>query len=1395
MSRSLRTRRPLLQAWALETRLVPAADVLEFHGDFGSIGVNATETELSPGNLNVETFGKRFAVGFDGQAYAQPLVKRAVTIADGPNTTAGAAGVHDVVFAATQHNSVYAIDAGTGAVLWKRSFLDPTVPANNHLGASSITPVPSADTGSKDIDPEVGITGTPVIDPTTNTLFVVAKTKAMVGTTAHYVQRLHALSLSDGTDRVAPFLLGDSVLPNVNTTPIYVYGSGDGAVTDPYHGTGRPVVQFHALRGNQRPALNLVNGNVYIAWASHGDTGPYHGWVVKIDVSDLATRGMVLAGVFNTSPNDSASGIWQSAGKLAFEPDGSAFYFETGNGSGGAPVLNAAGFPQDGNYNEAVVKVVNDPTTSPTSQNINGWGLKATDFFIPYNVVALDSADSDFGAGAPILLPDSAGIPGHPRLMVVGGKEGKLYVLDRDNLGGFDAQHDRALNSVPNGSGHNTPPKVLAGLFSTPVWHNGRLYAVSGLGGRAYAFSLGADGHLTAVSQTAVSTFGGLMGSPTVSANGATDGIVWIPDRATNRLRAFDAATLATELWNSDQGAGGRDALGAVVKFAVPTVANGQAFVGTMSQLVGYGAFAAASGAPDAPVLSATALSGTSIALTWTDPTPAGNRATSYAIERSTDGSTFAVVTTAPAGATTVTVGGLEPLTRYYFRVRGINATGSSDPSNVADATTGDQVPLIDYGSGFTVGGLAVNGSARLDGGRLELTAGVHNAGTAFYPSPVDVTGFTTHFSFRLTDAVADGLTFAIQGKGPNTVGVGGGYLGYGGIPNSVAVKFDLFDNAGEGHNSTGLYTGGADPMSVGSIDLGLSDINLHGGDVFRADLTYDGATLGVRITDLDTGVTAAQSYSVDIPALVGGPTGYVGFTGGTGTLTAVQDILTWVYTPDAPFSPNAPSGLGAVPASATSVHLTWTANSTTPTGYYLDRAIDPDFTGGLVRQTLPAAPNSFTDAATGLAPGNTYYYRLQAFNGTGVSDYTNVAAASIPVAPPTPSLQQVEDVTATGIELSWQDNAGHQADGYRILRSENRGLFTEVATLPPTSRTPPSIYEWADENLTPGTYYEYHVVAYNVSGSIDFAGINATTVTNPPTALMATAGTGVMRLTWAAPAGAQTFNVYRGTSPGAPAATPIATGLTTPAFDDTLAVPGTTYYYTVTAVNANADRQPPIPSESEPSPEVTGGVAAATTGELSFNGAARQIGGDIRLTSGTPFHQAGSAFTTAPVTVADFRTAFEFQLTGAQGDGFAFVIQGAGPGAIGMSGEGLGYFGIDRSIAVKFDLCNNAGEGANSTGLFLNGAMPSGPGSVSLDETGINLHHGRPIRAELDYTGGTLAVRLTDLMTGATATQSYTVDIAGTVGGEAAYVGFTGGTGMLTAVQDVRNWTFTPRE
>ena len=360
----------------LEPQLLLAAAVLTYHNDNASTGQNLAETVLSPADVNSTQFGKLASVSLDGYAYAQPLYV--------PSVAVSGQGTHNVVYVATEHDSLYAIDADTGAVLWKDSFINP---------AAGVTTVPSGDVASSDISPEIGISGAPVIDGATNTLYLVAKTKEVGGGIDHYVQRLHAIDITSGAEKFG----GPVVIANTSYNgSSYTYNSGP-SVAGNGAGSVNGVVTFNALRQNQRMALTEAHGNIYIAWSSHGDKGPYHGWIVGYNATNLG-----LAAVFNADPNGSDTGIWEGQGRFSVDSGGD-LYFETGNGTFDT-TLNCAGFPVNGDYGDSFVKIAPDSSTA-SNPNINGWGLKVVDYFTPWNQASLSAADGDLGSGGPLLLP------------------------------------------------------------------------------------------------------------------------------------------------------------------------------------------------------------------------------------------------------------------------------------------------------------------------------------------------------------------------------------------------------------------------------------------------------------------------------------------------------------------------------------------------------------------------------------------------------------------------------------------------------------------------------------------------------------------------------------------------------------------------------------------------------------------------------------------------------------------------------------------------------------------------------------------------------------------------------------------------------------------------------
>lgn len=538
---------------ALERREMLAISVLMYHNDPASTGQNLNETALSPQNVNAGQFGKLFSTPLDGQVFAQPLVVTGVNI-----TTGSHLGVHDAVFAATEHDSLYAIDAANGDVLWKDSFINP---------AGGVTTIPTADVGGG-IFPEVGITSTPVIDAATGTIYVEARTKEIILAQTHYVHRLHAIDLGSGGEKFGgPLVLGDTIL-NGDGSFTYVSGpavsgSGDGAVG--------VVVNFNSLREHQRPALSLVNGTVYLAFASLSDIPPYHGWVLGVDADT-----MTLTAAFNATPNGFAGGIWQSGAGISSDEQGN-LYVVTGNGTFDT-TLDANGFPSLGNFGDSILKLAVDPSSSPSQPNRNGWGLKVVDYFTPSNQLALSNTDTDLGSGGVLVLPAAAGSAAHPHLLVAADKGGAIYVLDRDRLGGFDPATDHVLQEwfeLPHGG------------FDVPAYFNGAVY-YAGVGDNLKRFEVSLGAMAVTPSSASPNALGGNGATPSITAGGAA-GIVWVLDLGSNQLLAFDAANLADQLYGSGDAAGGRDAIGTVVNFSVPTIANGRVFAGTTNSLVAYG--------------------------------------------------------------------------------------------------------------------------------------------------------------------------------------------------------------------------------------------------------------------------------------------------------------------------------------------------------------------------------------------------------------------------------------------------------------------------------------------------------------------------------------------------------------------------------------------------------------------------------------------------------------------------------------------------------------------------------------------------------------------------------------------------------------------------------------
>ena len=1191
-------------------------NVTTYHNDNSRTGQNTQETILTPANVNSSQFGKLFSVTVDGAVYAQPLYLSAVKIAG---------ATHNVLYVVTEHDSVYAIDADTGKVYQQV-----------RLTSGGTTVNSSSDLGCGDLVPEIGITGTPVIDPVSGTLYVVAISKL----SGSFWQKLHALDVTTLAEKF--------------NGPVNIHASVPGSGYDSSGG----VVTFNAKTQHQRAALLLEQGHVVIAWGSHCDLDPedpWHGWVMSYNATTLAQEG-----VFNTSPNTKHAGVWMSGGGVASDAKGN-IYFPTGNGRNGNGTID---------YGDSILKL------GPPA---NG-SFPVLDYFSPWNQVALDNADDDVASGGLVLLPPLAS---GEQLLAQQGKQGTIYLLNTNNLG------KSCLNLTPPCT--DSDPQIVQEFknghqfWGSPAYWNGSLYWTGDADHiKAYSFNANNSGLIsTSPTSQSAQEFAFSAPTPTISANGDSNGILWALDGSADDstcgggggfnclgLYAYDATNLAHLLYDSTQAANNRDSPGTAVKFEKPIVANGKVYVGTQSSVTAYGLLGKVAASPvfsPAPgsytsaqtIALSDATPGAAIYYTTNGTTPSVNSAlytaplhvsstetiqaiavaSGYSESVPTRG-TYFLTFPSPVNLGTVdnvhgianngsapADGGLDQHGNAYSATllgtsiswAGAGATFNLGAAGASDAVsdrsvalpTGHYSTLVLLGAGlngnqpnqtfivtysdgtstsFTqslsdwrtpqnyagesqvskmayavapsgalqngafyvygysfalnsaktvasitlpknpnvvilaidVSNIAVNNPTgfsnsaglTLDGttlsnGTLELTNGATDKASAVWTArPLNVQNFTTDFNFQITPAganTADGFTFAVQNAGPNAQGSYGGGLGYAGIGSSVAVKFDLHSNAGEGPDSTGFYTDGAYP-SIPALNLAPSGVNLHSGDVLHAHITYDGTTLTLTLIDTVTGASFTASRAIDIPTTVGGNTAYVGFTAGTGGLSAVQEILSWTY-------------------------------------------------------------------------------------------------------------------------LSGQTAVVNDAAGFAST-----------------------------------------------------AGMTVTNVT------------------------------------------------------------------------------------------VTGG-------------------GTLELTNGTA-DEDNAVWTAAPVNVQNFTTDFSFQETAASADGFAFAIQNVAANALGTYGGGLGYAGIASSVAVKFDLYNNAGEGPDSTGFYTDGAYPSTP-ALDLTPSGVNLHGTNILHAHINYDGATLSLTLTDTVTGASFTASQAINIPATVGGNSAYVGFTAGTGGLTAIQQILNWTY----
>ncbi len=510
------------------------AGMFNYRNDQQSTGQDLNEPALSAQNVQYKTFGKLFSCPVDGYVYGQPLYVANYSIAG---------GTHNVVIVATENDSVYAFDADNPSceTLWQVSFL-----------TNGVTPIPDADMGNgecTEIVPQLGITGTPVIDLANNTVFVLASTlEGPPRIASSYFHRVHALNLATGQEQPgSPVAISASVI-----------GAGAGSQDG--------MLSFDPQMHKSRTALQLVNGVLYFAFGSDCDVAPFHGWVFAYDEFQLTQLA-----AYCTTANGSDGGIWMTGGGVTFDADGNG-YVPTANGTfdGNMPGLD---------YGDTLLKFV-----------LSGNSLRVLDYFTPYNQANLEENNLDLSTFAPVLLPDQPG--NYPHLIVGAGKQGIIYVLNRDSLGHYNPYGDTQIVQELRG--------VMNYNFSTPTYWNENVYFGSA-SDFIKAFSL--NNGLLSSSWTSRSPakidFPGTTMSISASSATANKGILWALDNSgfgalgqepsPAILHAYNSNNLADELYNSTQAPNNRDQADDAVKFTVPTVANGKVYFGTETALDVFG--------------------------------------------------------------------------------------------------------------------------------------------------------------------------------------------------------------------------------------------------------------------------------------------------------------------------------------------------------------------------------------------------------------------------------------------------------------------------------------------------------------------------------------------------------------------------------------------------------------------------------------------------------------------------------------------------------------------------------------------------------------------------------------------------------------------------------------
>ncbi len=1375
--------------------------VLGYKGDNSRNGAFTHETTLNTNNVNPFQFGKLASLPIDGKAYAQPLFM--------PNVQTPS-GKMNLVFVATEHDSVYAFNADTlsPTPVWHTSFLIN--------GATTPTP---DEVRSGDTVPEIGITGTPAIDPTSGTLFVSAMTKEN-GT---FIHRIHALNIANGQEQ-----------PN---SPVIVAASVPGYGGD---GDGNGLVNFNAIDANQRPGLLYLNGVVYVGYASFSDMPPYHGWVLAYDAKTLK-----LLHAFVTSPNSKeGAGIWMSGAAFSVDPTDNSIFFTTGNGD--SFNLSSGG-----------------DESSQTTYRLSTPNLKPIDYFAPYNADCLNQINSEVGSSGVIVLPPQPGP--HPNLVVTSGKEGRIYVMDRNNLGGFtytpDACSNPGATNIDKVVQEFLPSTVPGGIYGTPAfWQgpkNGNLY-IQGTDGTLHAFTM-TNGQLSAQPTSEspeIFSFPG--GNPSISSNGSTasSGIVWLIAPAavcattTNpncvpsdsiSLRAYDASNLARELYTSADVPKRDTPGGSYVKFTVPMVAQGKVFMGTTKTLEVYGELPAAQATPTPQGgIHFTPPPQTPDQMTNPGPNNIGITSDTTAGTKSYQGNfdgsnaSYSQQALAAAGFSAgqpVTVNGVRFI--WPKQGQGVNDNWQADGQTLTaytipkattigflGASVGDQsdgIAKLTYTDNTTVSYELTFNDWQLGGGDQPLVPSTSIAAVLPYYNSAqgkatDLKTYVFFTSFKLDPTKTLAKIQLPPYASSKTIHIFA--IGY-----SAAQTQTHFAPAG----STPAYARNFASMQY--LQPNGTGISLANGRLRLTDGNPEETTSVFYTTRVDVSNFTMNFQFQDTAATADG-FAFVIQNSGQGLETFSEGGSMLGY-----------GGVGSSVGIKFDLYDNNSDNQTTSTGMYLDGIwpnhpevalpglnfhsghifnVQMSYSGVtlVVVITDTITKVSATQTYTVDIPANTHdkmaYVGFTAASGggTAIQDILNwTYTTGNATTPQLPNFQE-----------GFQTKSGLQFNGDPLVLTGYRMRLTD------TPKQHDSVYYSAP---VPVDAFNTQFAFTNQPGQDGgFAFVLQNTGANAigqGGSGLGAAGIGKSVILPFTPSGTGEFS--NGAQPTH--LTAFANGLDLNSGDTfianlsydgttlvvkvtdektgasaqqhyTLDIPGTVgsktaYVGFTSAANSNGGTQEILSwvygqgAASSADPNYPQGFS--TSSGLQFNGGgASYAGTNLQLTDGKNF-ESTSVYFPQKVGVTGFTTQFTYQATNPQDGGITFVIQNSGTNALGPQGSALGYQGIKPSVAFALTLWDPNKQAPSSLiGVFTNGANPV---QLQAAPGGLDFHTGDPFLVNLTYAGKTLTVKITDTVTKGSGQASFPVDIATTLGGNTAYVGFTAATGDHSAIQNIQNWTY----